>query len=79
MQGAMYGMTPQQLMQAQQLYAQQMQTAAPGGQQSAYGAFQMPPQAGSPWMQQQKPSYAPSFQQMQQHQFTGLAGPSGFP
>ena len=76
MQGAMYGMTPQQLMQAQQLYAaQQMQMG--GGQQATYGAFQMPPQATSPWTQQPTP-YAPSFQQMQQHQFSSLAGSSGF-
>lgn len=76
-QGAMYGMTPQQLMQAQQLYAaQQMQMG--GGQQATYGAFQVPPQATSPWTRQPTP-YAPSFQQMQQHQFSSLAGSSGFP
>ncbi|DBA92660.1 hypothetical protein WJX77_012156 [Trebouxia sp. C0004] len=77
-QGGMYGMTPQQLMQAQQLYAaQQMQMG--GGQHATYGAFQMPPQATSPWTQQPTPSYAPSLQQMQQHQFSSLAGSSGFP
>lgn len=74
----MYGMTPQQLMQAQQLYAaQQMQMG--GGQQAAFGAFQMPPQAGSQWAQQQTSSFAPSFHQVQQHQFSSLAGPPGFP
>ncbi|KAL0038188.1 hypothetical protein WJX79_007060 [Trebouxia sp. C0005] len=76
-QGGMYGMTPQQLMQAQQLCAaQQMQMG--GGQQATYGAFQVPPQATSSWTQQPTQSYAPSFQQMQQQQFSSLAGSSGF-
>ena len=77
----MFGMTPHQLMQAQQLYAaqQQMQMASLGQQQAAYNAFQMSPQANSQWTQQQAPSHAPGFPQAQQHQFSSVAGPSGFP
>ena len=71
-------MTAQQLMQAQQLYAAQQMHMAGAMPQAAYGALQMPQQAGSPWIQQQTPSFAPSFQQMQQHQFSSMAGPSGF-
>lgn len=80
-QGQMFGMTPHQLMQAQQLYAaqQQMQMASLGQQQAAYNAFQMSPQANSQWTQQQAPSHAPGFPQAQQHQFSSVAGPSGFP
>lgn len=72
-------MTPHQ-MQAQQVYAAQMQQQqmAGGRQPAAYGAQQAPAQAGAPWMQQQA-SFTPAFPQLQQNQFSGVAGPSGFP
>lgn len=75
-QGPAYGMTPQQQMQAQQLYAAQQMQMAGGRQAAAYGAQQAP--AGAPWMQQQQ-SFTPTFPQIQQNQFSGVAGPSGFP
>ena len=78
-QGPAYGMTPQQQMQAQQLYAAQQMQMAGGRQPAAYGAQQTPAQPGTSWMQQQTPSFTPSFPQIQQHQFSGVAGPSGFP
>ena len=78
LQGAGYGMTPQQLLQAQQMYAAQQMQMAGGMSQAAYGTMQVPSQPGSPWVQQQSQSFNPSFQ-IQQHQFSSVAGPSGFP
>lgn len=76
LQGPPYGMTPQQQMQAQQLYAAQQMQIAGGRQPAAYGALQMPAQTGDLWTQQQPPTFTPSFPQI--HQFSGVAGPSGF-
>lgn len=78
-QAQMFGLTPQQLMQAQQLYAaqQQMQMAGAGGQQNAFR--NLGSQGGGAWGQQQMPSFAPGFQSMPQQNFGAVAGPSGFP
>ena len=78
-QGSAYGMTPQQQMQTQHLFAAQQMQMAGGRQPAVYGAQQLPAQAGAPWMQQQPPSFTPTFPQIQQNQFSGVAGPSGFP
>ncbi|KAL3137259.1 hypothetical protein ABBQ32_006805 [Trebouxia sp. C0010 RCD-2024] len=76
-QGLTYGLTPQQQMQAQHLYAAQQMQLAGGRQPAAYGAVQMPAQAGDLWTQQQPSSFTPSFPHVPQ--FSSVAGPSGFP